>query len=141
MKTNELRVGNIVSCELVCDLYTDRKPYYGKNIYSVSSIFRRTTSVDIGHDLWQTSDMDNFKPIPLTEEWLARFGFVSDDYFGRVLYCNGYLSNIRFYNGECVMRVRGSNDVRLPKIEYVHQLQNLYFALTGEELTIKDTAV
>ena len=25
-------------------------------------------------------------------------------------------------------------------IKYVHQLQNLYFALTGEELTIKTTS-
>ena len=29
------------------------------------------------------------------------------------------------------------NKIRWIKIKYVHQLQNIYFALTGEELTIK----
>lgn len=34
----------------------------------------------------------------------------------------------------------GSSEMYEPfiKIKFVHQLQNLYFALTGEELTIKE---
>lgn len=37
--------------------------------------------------------------------------------------------------------VRSGKGIKsLPRIQYVHQLQNLYFSLTGEELTIKETA-
>lgn len=82
-----------------------------------------------------------FVGIPLTEEWLDKLGFqkketdtgttwyiginpVTEDYmlaltwldnFDRPFYGNGHF-----------------------KIDTVHQLQNLYFSLTGEELTLKE---
>jgi len=67
------------------------------------------------------------EPIPLTEEWLVKFGFV---------WTNGY--GYRFINGwiklkECVWK---SYDLEV-EIKHVHQLQNLYYALCQEELTIK----
>jgi hypothetical protein len=68
------------------------------------------------------------QPIPLTEEWFLKFGFES------------------IYSGTCYVQKRveiAYNSMQGfyiimsgLKIEYVHQLQNLYFALTGEELTI-----
>jgi hypothetical protein len=73
--------------------------------------------------------------IPLTEEWLLKFGFTfrkdtgfigwySQPVFGEsirvFLIENGYF---KFHSATTV-------------IKYVHQLQNLYFALTNEELTI-----
>jgi len=36
----------------------------------------------------------------------------------------------------CDIDYEGTTNDRI-KIQYVHQLQNLYFALTGEELTYK----
>jgi len=68
------------------------------------------------------------KPIPLTEEWLMNFGFKQwgDKYtFG--------LKGINIHHRKRGFVLRKS----IPIIRYVHQLQNLYFALTGEELTIK----
>lgn len=66
------------------------------------------------------------KPIPLTEEWLLKFGFIKrykDCYeFGKLI-----------LNDKFVMM---DIDIHL-ELRYVHQLQNLYFTLTGEELTIK----
>jgi len=73
------------------------------------------------------------EPIPLTEEWLIKFGFVREGMLTMRLgeftcYCEeDYIDN--FCLGDIELF-----DV-IPK--YVHQLQNLYFALTGEELTIK----
>jgi hypothetical protein len=77
-----------------------------------------------------------FRPIPLTEEWLIRFGarpfqngFIIDKYphMEYFLWSNAY--NM-FVWQRCEARLRG--------IEYVHQLQNLYFAVTSTELTLKD---
>jgi hypothetical protein len=52
-------------------------------------------------------------PIPITEDWLLNFGFEQ----------NGHKLPIQLHQ-------RGKTHIK-----YVHQLQNLYFALTGEELT------
>jgi hypothetical protein len=76
-------------------------------------------------------------PIPLTEEWLLRFGFEKNYKFG-LYYKGGHAidihreGNAEFYTGE----VGGW----FVFVEHIHQLQNLYFALTGEELTIKNDA-
>ena len=69
-------------------------------------------------------------PIPLTEEWLTKFGFelIEGNFH---LYANGFSLDIngsitKFWVNETIV-----------DIKYVHQLQNLFFALTGEELKIK----
>ena len=77
------------------------------------------------------------EPIPLTEEWLVKFGFEEID--GFLTLDLGSFSGARFifWYGD-VLNLFCKSDMMLSKqIKYVHQLQNLYFALTGEELTIK----
>ena len=73
----------------------------------------------------------NIEPIPLTEEWLFKLNFIND----RVLefYRNDITDStiIIDYNFICLL---GYSHV---KLKYVHQLQNLFFALTGEELELK----
>ena len=82
--------------------------------------------------------LEEYEPIPLTEEWLKRFGFeqmklyTGDNCFVKEKFCvlcDGQLKN-------CDLRLTFDSDqtIRI-KLDYVHQLQNLYFALTGEELT------
>lgn len=79
---------------------------------------------------------DLYQPIPLTPEWLDRFGFneiTSPSHYARRFRKN----RVDIYwmpNGSFFFRY---NQKEI-KIEYVHQLQNLYFALTGEELEIND---
>lgn len=77
-------------------------------------------------------DFDNnwqAQPIPLTEEWLLKFGF--------------NWKNHGLRKGNLVIRLCGnvwsiflSNETNPFDIEIksVHQLQNLYFALTNQEL-------
>lgn len=80
------------------------------------------------------------EPIPLTEEWLIKFGckenftfFIGKD--------SGTLNEIQVLTNH-------DNDVWawnqdkemvcfLASCKFVHQFQNLYFALTGEELNLK----
>ena len=73
------------------------------------------------------------KPIPLTTKWLEKFGFPLMN--GR-LYEKGRFA-IKPMGNEWVV-FWGLKDILYPKDFCVHQLQNLYFALTGEELTIKE---
>lgn len=72
-----------------------------------------------------------FDPIPLTEEWLLRFGFVSNPYQDRY-----ELDKIHI---QCD-KTKGTTDLWIegaPHIKYVHSLQNYVFALTGQELELK----
>ena len=89
-------------------------------------------------DEWRL--LNSFEPIPLTEEWLLKFGFdFSVDTW--------YLKGVAIWETECC-DAKGNEEIGFfyelrdvgmmdMNIKYVHQLQNLYFALTGEELKIK----
>ena len=86
-----------------------------------------------------------FKPIPITDEWLIRFGFEK---------LNTMMSGCNvFEKGQWRFAVKikpekeetfslWNKNMSPPTwsfvrdIQYLHQLQNLYFALTGEELTL-----
>ena len=73
-------------------------------------------------------------PIPLTEEWLEKFGFKHTD----AGWSNGTRANlIKMLSGGYMLPSFGQHDF-VTELKYVHQLQNLFFALTGEELTIKE---
>ena len=91
---------------------------------------------------------DEFEPIPLTEEWLVKLGFENPpmkDYF--TLYLSDKDENefgrqrIDYWFGEddfsAAELCRAGICFKRVKVKYVHQLQNLYFALTGTELTIQ----
>ena len=68
-------------------------------------------------------------PIPLDKVWIERFGFEwIDTHWSN----NGRVSLYITADYECIF-----NNLLSVKLSYVHQLQNLYFALTGQELTIK----
>jgi len=92
---------------------------------------------------------DDCEPILLTEEWLLKMGFellheYEHDFTEKI-----FGINITDCNNEEKLRISlpfqtieiGDEDssyyVANINIKHVHQLQNLYFALTGEELTIK----
>ena len=126
IKPNELRIGNYVE---------DR--FDIKNI-KVSQI-----------ELDDFVAMSNYKncrhpnyyhPIPLTAEWLERCGFVKDR-------SGWHLPNTQFSLTDnlfpCwldrMLWPGGLPDFHHVQISSLHQLQNLYFALAGEELSIKET--
>jgi hypothetical protein len=102
---------------------------------------------------WRLELMENnkieYKPIPLTEEWLLKLGFSMDDeylsmWINDYKYCFKYrdwAKNWAFYIEYTDSPHPKDENQKYPvsfDIRYVNQLQNLYFALTGEELEIKD---
>ena len=76
---------------------------------------------------------DAYHPIPLTEEWLVKFGFEKTTKWNNVQHTKGILQIRNLY----ILFVKGRNQSWI-NLKHVHQLQNLYFALTGEELTINE---
>ena len=131
MKTKDLRLGNLV--------------YKDGEIYRIESLgYHKSESPwkNLVHSA--SGDDDNiceYEPIPLTEEWLLKFGFKkyndSKRYYlehqdKRFDYSIRYLHRKYICFAYC-----GSAGCKLkPNIQYVHQLQNLYFVLTGDELEI-----
>lgn len=121
MKASELRIGNYIK--------RPNGARYNGEIKQVSEL----TIVAI-----KSNDVE-LLPIPLTEEWLLKFGFEKFIYppmptaFQEIVsyslngleYSTANSSCFRWYGGYCI-----------ENIKYVHQLQNLYFALTGKELIL-----
>lgn len=110
------------------------------NYYSNNGSVCRVTPIII-QEVYE-SERSWCKPIQLTEEWLVKAGFEKEEeYEFGVLICYRYILETRKTN--CVFTSNYSTEECIyvnynqggVDIEYVHQLQNLYFALTGTELT------
>ncbi len=114
MKAKELRLGNYVNIGLRnSDLRTDY------DILTASGL------LDLSCNGYKSSFI--YKPIPLTEEWLIKLGYTKNRTYFNIAGHKVWMCNDIF--------LCDKNGVVL---KYVHQLQNLYFALTNEELTIKE---
>lgn len=72
-------------------------------------------------------------PIPLTEQWLLDFGF--EKIAGQYKLMIGSIALVIRIYGTCYTEL-GSLYLD-DAIQYVNQLQNLYYCLTGKELTKK----
>ena len=126
MKANELRLGNYVEYQV--------ENYQLASIHSDNTIRLKCddeTHKNYSHGSIGCYGLRELKPIPLTEEWLIKFGFecvdTSDDHHYYLDSKHGFSLNRSFQHLDCEY-----------DLEYVHQLQNLFFALTGEELTINN---
>lgn len=91
------------------------------------------------------------KPIPITEGWILDFGFKKQKTTQQNTYCKrtkkSQLWFFLYETGETIdyndfqysepeiWYTFRNNDYGV-KLKYVHELQNLFFALTGEELEI-----
>lgn len=88
-------------------------------------------------------DLSAIDAIPLAEEWLERLGWTK--------WSGGYLvplfenrpTSLIFSLDDTELRImvmdgNGYVTCIAKDVKFVHQIQNLFFALTGEELTIKE---
>lgn len=75
----------------------------------------------------------HYKPIPITEKLLLKFGFENMEKFP-LRYVQRVKPDSLSEFEPCIV----CGDLWLTGIRHVHQLQNLYFSLTGEELTLSD---
>ena len=133
MKSTELRIGNLVSFggRLATVYQVNRSgavlQYEGDTNTEIEGVRRSTVSIN------------DIEPVRITEEILIKSGFYKDE------------GSIRFYikhvmnSSICAFRVLLSNtglyfpntsNVEWVNMTGVHQLQNLYFAITGQELSV-----
>lgn len=115
IKSNEVRIGNYILFEPISDL--------GYEIIKVQEL--------------PFKDKNNSKGIILTKEWLIRFGFEDvyrSKYRLKFDHSNHYEIGYDFSRTEDKSMEGFRYYGNYIKIKYVHQLQNLYFALTGHEL-------
>jgi hypothetical protein len=142
MKTQELRIGNYLYYEHTTHIVSgvhgnkvyswwvkDGKPVIEYEAKDISGTQVENPYIDV---------ISQYEPIPLTEEWLIKLGFEkltdSNDGFKNTTYTyTKGISFIVYFDG-----VRLSTNFWMGNEKhYVHQLQNLFYVLSGEELTIK----
>jgi hypothetical protein len=107
IQPNELRIGNWVQ-------HNGNWRYKGKTEPS-NIIWGQIDWYSVVEGAMDLKDID---PIPLTEDLLLKCGFAD-------------------YSDDGSKRIALIKDLEIKCPEYLHQLQNLYFALTGEELNVE----
>jgi hypothetical protein len=146
MKPNELRIGNYIQ-HSEDSIWGCIDKFYGDEVY-----------IDDWH--YGTTELKECEPIKLNKEWLLKFEFEKWDASGR--YSNEFESYERWvlhnrldgtsdFEVHLITSTYGGGEPYLQTVcsidederintqynlEYVHQMQNLFFALTGEELVI-----
>lgn len=111
LSANELRIGNYVEY-LIFDEIDEPKEYWSVSTIDANDIVCIDSEAN-----------ENYRPISISKEWLLSFGYerINNHFYIRghaVWICND-------------MFVCDKNGVVL---NYVHELQNLYFSLTKNEL-------
>jgi hypothetical protein len=121
MKAKDYRIGNLVE-------YDDRV----FEIHSIADTYPtiNTSEFGIGVVEWY-----NIKPIKITEEWLLGMGFRKDNETDYRWLLNYNSSDIFAYDIDD-NTISVSETWEFGKRMYVHELQNLFYALTKEELKI-----
>ena len=121
INTNEIRLGNYYQDRGGKWLRVDFIEYIEKGFSTKfgQKMFLENQEV---HPMTEYSDYAN--PIELTKDWLVKFGFKP---FSKDFQKNAVIIHTR-KRGFVV-------NTKIPVIKYVHQLQNLYYALRGEELS------
>jgi len=126
LQSKDFRIGNYVYTTIDLCIYTI-DPFIIKCLY-----------YDGNTQNSYNTDKKLIEPIPLTEEWLIKLGFeniklkTGNFWTNKVIELrkgykrNGYPFHLRHYH---YMSLKG--------LYFVHELQNLHFALTGVELELK----
>ena len=93
---------------------------------------------NLQHVAGQLWSIEELEPIPLTEEWLERFGFNKLSDIWEFWKNSGWDLRQHKLENKWWLFYRGQ-DLDCVRIDYVHQLQNLHYSLTGEELELTKT--
>lgn len=126
MNANELRLGNL-------HIFKMRDKFEEPQEWDEICVIDAQDIVYLSNN----PDDPDYEPIPLTEQWLLGFGGIDTDCF---IFIKAKSKEIKFSYSSKIVETGVRNGwycKRYEHIKYVHQLQNLVHALTGEELTLK----
>jgi hypothetical protein len=135
MKAAELRIGNLV--DVINRHHAVHMPYgFVKKIGEIHFFKVRLYEHDKPfaiQPLTEMHDIADLSLIPLTEQWLLKFGFQTDNITYSI---DGGILTIANTKEGFRHLLFGSFTDKGVHLKSVHQLQNLYFALTGKELQV-----
>lgn len=120
---NELRAGNY---------------YMGRELNSLNWSVGEFKLMTMNHAMFNHLETypEEYRGVPLTEDWLGKFGFIK--HVRNWIWFDNHPISVKVkYQCFAVCFIHGKLRPELVDIKFVHQLQNLYFCLTGEELQIK----
>src|SRR5687767_4341429 len=140
VKANELRIGNLISDDDGCVAKINGFTPFSHSV-RCDEAEGCILLIDVYHELtgkWKMgreADSPECNPIPLAPEWMERCGFE---------YKDGACENGDYrHNGVYIYQhdeepglfhfSRGHMEGAKVEIKYLHQLQNIYFTLVGEE--------
>ncbi len=112
MKANELRIGNLV------------------NVIGITPV--RITP----YHILDISDGDmQYSPIQLNEEWLVKMGFFYTEFGYRMPNKASTYLNINQDGISCYLSIHHASEYCISYgMKYVHEIQNLHYALTNTEI-------
>lgn len=120
MEAKKLRIGNIVRSKI-------------NGISKVEQIGSSINPEYVGGRSLEGNYWENsYLPVEITEQWLVDLGFTKDEE-----------TNYRWFMEDWLAYDLDDNCIRIfdswefGKRKYVHELQNLFFAITGRELELK----
>lgn len=125
LRSKDLRVGNYVNYNNTVHIVNEIQ----KNTIKISWIDSKNIKEDEFDCLYK-----NILSLPLTNKEIEKFGYIKDD--------NNLIENRDLYINNSDYIIENNNGTiwlcnqfgRIAIIEYVHELQNLYFSLKNEEL-------
>ena len=135
MKAEQLRIGNYVSRKFFNP--NPKNPAYEYENCIVKGIGFEKINVTTGlirNEILKLN-YESLKPIPLTEEWLLKFGFVNR-YSNVWMKEDNERENVFEFDDNNLYFTAEEGVNYSVAINNIHGLQNFYFALTGTELTI-----
>lgn len=132
LRANDLRIGNIVLYKPYGN--RDGEPVIIAGMLGMKAYFNKHSN--------ESGMFHNLEAIPLTPELLQKCGFEKRDHDDKVYTYDA--DNIRIpiclhwpgINGECSLTDVPHTQILSERFKYVHQLQNLFWCITGTELEV-----
>lgn len=127
MTAQELRIGNLVECFGTREVIAIKK-----NKIKIQKLTNQGNYILE----WVPTRTMSLEPLPITEQWLSTLGFF-------IIETNKCVEAFRENFRYSIKQVDDSDqwfwcdgENVITNLKYLHQLQNLYFSLTGEELDL-----
>jgi len=156
MKATELRIGNLVAYEatthIVCGIKDDRiYSWWFKDGQAVIEQAPKDAS-GVMEDNPYIDSVEHYQPIPLTEQWLINWGFERGGYdllFWELPLDKGCIeimgdddlgSYVWNWHETAINQLDEKAHHQI-EIKHVHQLMNLYHALSGQELISANNSI
>lgn len=135
MKLTDLRIGNLV--------------------YAPSMVEKTPIKIAVEH-FQNIAEIATFSPIPIDDEWIEQLGWENSEtiyegysevvaskrykYGKYMILWNYFIKDERYTLWSTEPFRHKEEETCLKTIDYVHQLQNLYYFLEGKELKLKELA-